>query len=153
MKHSMRLAPGASFSRYPMTPPLLFPSRNRRLATTYQPRFPRNRQRNTAPPFFQQLDEQRIASRESNRMVFIRLVKLLLAFSPLLLGTQWYLTTTADKYHLAVTNAEASHHVLIENQSALESLRKRLSSPQRIRNMAAEKLSLHSPAQGQVEIF
>lgn len=86
-------------------------------------------------------------------MVFIRLVKLLLAFSPLLLGTQWYLTTTADKYHLAVTNAEASHHVLIENQSALESLRKRLSSPQRIRNMAAEKLSLHSPAQGQVEIF
>jgi predicted aminopeptidase len=105
------------------------------------------------PVFCQQLDEQRIASRESTRIVFIHLIKLLLAFSPLMLATQWYLTTTADRYTQAVASAEAAHHVLIENHSALESLRDRLSSPQRIRNMAAEKLSLHSPAQGQIEIF
>jgi hypothetical protein len=153
MKNYSGWMPGASLSRYPTPPSLLFPARNRRLATTYQPRSPRRRQRSIVPVFCQQLDEQRITSRESTRIVFIHLIKLLLALSPLLLATQWYLTTTADRYTQAVASAEAANHVLIENQTALESLRDRLSSPQRIRNMAAEKLSLHSPAQGQIEIF
>jgi hypothetical protein len=153
MKHNARLAPGLIVSRYPIHHPLIFPASNPRRAATYQSQFPRRRQRNFVPPFCQQLDEQRIASRETTRIVFIRLIKLLLALSPLLLATQWYLTTTAESYQQAAANSKAAHHVLIENQAALESLRERLSSPERIRNMAAEKLSLHSPAQGQVEIF
>lgn len=144
---------GASLSRYPTSPSPIFPARNCRLTTTYQQRAPRNKKRRVVPSFCQQLDEQRIASRQTTRIVFILLIKLLLAFSPLLLVTQWYLSSTADKYSQAVASAEAAHQVLIENRTALESLRERLSSPQRIRNMAAEKLSLHAPAQGQIEIF
>lgn len=153
MKNYAGWTTGASLSRYPTTHSLLFPARHRRHATTHQPRSRRRRQRSVVPVFYQQLDEQRIASRETSRIIFIHLIKLLLAFSPLLLATQWYMTTTADRYTQEVANAEAAHHVLIENQTALKSLRDRLSSPQRIRNMAAEKLSLHSPAQGQIEIF
>jgi hypothetical protein len=153
MKNYSGWLPGTSFSRYPTPPSLIFPARNRRLATAYQPRSPQRRQRSVVPAFCQQLDEQRIASRESTRIFIINLIKLLLAFSPLLLATQWYLTTTADKYAQEVANAKAAHHMLIENRTALESLSERLSSPERIRNMAAEKLSLHSPAKGQIEIF
>lgn len=171
MKNSSGYTHGPRFGRYPTPPSLFFPARSSRPATTYQPLSPPRRQRSVVPvftpqghrfrssrqagqlSFSQQLDEQRIASRQSSRIVFIQLFKLLVAFSPLLLAAQWFLTSTAERYTQAVSEAEASHLTLIENRSALESLRERLSSPERIRHMAAEKLSLHSPTKGQIEIF
>jgi len=114
---------------------------------------PRRPRPKTVTGFCQQLEEQRVFSLAGDKPLWFALAKLLLAIAPLLAALQWQLSSTSTSYSRALAESQATHHVLLENRVALDSLRGRLSSPERIRFIAAEKLSLHSPDKDQIEIY
>lgn len=114
---------------------------------------PRRRPPKAALRFAQQLEEQRVFSLGGDKPLWRTLAKLLLAVAPLLVAVQWSLSSTANTYSRALAESLATHHVLQENRAALDTLRGRLSSPERIRIIAAEKLSLYSPNKEQIEIY
>lgn len=103
--------------------------------------------------FGQPFDEQRRPSLAGGRQLCLAVAKVLLAASPLLLAVQWYLCDTCASYEHRLAECRATNQLLQENMAALDSLRSRLSSPERIRVMAEEKLSLHRPGKEQVEVF
>ena len=125
----------------------------RRAATTTRHFAPRRSRPKNLPGFCQHLEEQRVFSLAGDKPLWLALAKLLLAIAPLLAAMQWQLSSTFNSYDRALTESQATHQVLLENRVALDTLRGRLSSPERIRFIAAEKLSLHSPAKDQIEIY
>lgn len=114
---------------------------------------PRRSRPKAVAGFSQHLEEQRVFSLVGDKPLWLALAKLLLAIAPLLVTVQWQLSSTYNSYSQALAESQSAHHVLLENRVALDTLRSRLSSPERIRIIAAEKLSLHSPDKSQIEIY
>ena len=103
--------------------------------------------------FGRPFDEQHRPSMAGGRQLWLAVARVLLAAAPLLLTVQWYLHETCASYEHRLAECRATNQLLQENMAALDTLRGRLSSPERIRVMAEEKLSLHRPGKEQVKIF
>ncbi len=133
--------------------PIVLPSATGRRGFTLPQTPTRRRRILPRQGFARPFDEQRRPSMAGGRQLWLAVARVLLAAAPLLLALQWHLCDTSASYERRLAECRATNQLLQENMAALDSLRSRLSSPERIRIMAEEKLSLHRPEKEQVKVF
>ena len=133
--------------------PIVLPTAAGRRGVTRSHATQPRRRSQPQPRFRQLLDEQHFLAIAGGRQLWLAVAKALLAAAPLLLAMQWYLHSTCASYERSLAECHTTNQLLLENRAALDNLLNRLSSPERIRVMAEEKLSLHRPGKEQVQVF
>ncbi len=103
--------------------------------------------------FFQQLSCQQDISRSGDRNVSGAVGKVLLVFCPLVLVMNLGLASCSHTLEQSVQAVSNVRHELMERQMSLRAKKEQLSSPERVRILAAEKLSLYAPDQEQVKVL
>lgn len=102
---------------------------------------------------FQQLTSQQDISRSGDRKVWRAGGKVLLVFSLLVFAINLGLVSCSRTLEQSVQAASNVRHERLGRQTSLRVKKEQLSSPERVRLIAAEKLSLYVPEQEQVKVF
>jgi hypothetical protein len=102
---------------------------------------------------FQQVIRHQGVSRGSDRTVWRAVGKVLLIFCPFFFAINLGLASCSHTLEQSVQAASNIRHERMERQIDLRAQNEQLSSPQRVRLIAAEKLSLHTPEQEQVKVL
>ncbi len=102
---------------------------------------------------FQQLTSQQDISRSGDGNVRRVVGKVLLVFCPLVLAINLGLASCSHTLEQSVQAVSNDRHERMERQIGLRAKKEQLSSPERVRIIAAEKLSLYVPDQEQVKIL
>jgi hypothetical protein len=103
--------------------------------------------------FLQQLDNQKVTPLSGDRKLWLSVGKRLLVFCPLLLAVNLWLASSFKDLEQSVHMLENVRHQLMEQHISLKAKRDQLFSPERVRIIAAEKLSLYAPEKEQVNFF
>ncbi len=104
-------------------------------------------------PFFQPLSNQKVSTRLGNRKLRLSIGKMLLVLCSICLATNLWLASFLKNLEHSVQDIEIVHHELMESQTKLLAKRDQLLSPERVRDIASEKLSLYVPQKEQIVIF
>ncbi len=102
---------------------------------------------------FRQLASQQDIPRSGDRTVWRAVGKVLLFFSPFVLAINLGLASCSQTLERSVQAAGDLRHERMERQFDLRAKKEQLSSPERVRLIAAEKLSLYTPEQEQVKVL
>lgn len=103
--------------------------------------------------FLQELDQQKVFSLSGDRKLWRSVGKILLILCPLLLAVNLWLASSFNNLEKSVQVVENLRYELMESQNNLRAKRDQLLSPERVRIIAAQKLSLHVPGKEQVRVF
>ncbi len=101
-------------------------------------------------PFQQSLDQQRVRHRRGNRNLWVAVGKLLFVFGAIVLGFHLSMAPCRRDLDQSLQVVENVRHELMERHMRLGAQKEQLFSAERIRVMAAERLSLHVPEKEQV---
>lgn len=107
----------------------------------------------TSAPFFQPLSNQRVSTLSGNRTLWLSIGKTLLVLCPIFFAANLWLAASYRNFEQAAQAVKKVHHELIESQTNLKAKRDQLLSPERVRVIASEKLSLYVPQKEQIVIF
>jgi hypothetical protein len=102
---------------------------------------------------FRQLSGRQDISRSGDRKVWRAVGKMLLVFSPLVLAINLGLASCSHTLEQSVQAVSNVRHERVERQISLRAKKEQLSSPERVRIIAAQKLSLYVPDQEQVKVL
>ena len=103
--------------------------------------------------FLQQFDRQKVYSLSGDRKLWFAVGKMLLVLCPMLLAVNLWLGSCFDDLEQSVQAVENVRHELMDRQINLRARKSQLSSPERLRIIAAEKLSLNVPEKEQVTVL
>ena len=103
--------------------------------------------------FLQQLDNQQVTSRSVDRKLWLSVGKVLLVLCPMVLAVNLWLASSFKNLEQSVQALENVSHQLMENHISLRAQRDQVFSPERVRIIAAEKLSLYAPEKEQMKFF
>lgn len=103
--------------------------------------------------FHQELFNQRAYSLAGEKRLWLSVGKLLLVLLPVVLAGHLWLAHANQNLERRVRGAENVRHQCIDTQIDLVAKKTQLSSVERVRIMAAEKLSLYVPGKEQVQVF
>ena len=110
------------------------------------------RQRST-PVFQQQLYQQRVSSLPGDKKVWLAVRKVLLVLCPLFLALHLLLAGVFNDFQQSVQAVENIRHNLLEKKANLRVKRDQLFSPEHVRILAVEKLSLDVPEKEQIKML
>ncbi len=117
---------------------------------------------NPAQPYFRtgadsrihkQLGKQKVFSLSGDRKLWLLVVKMLLVICPMLLAVNLWLVSSTNNLEQSVQAVLKVRHELIESRMKLKAKSAHLFSPERVRIIAEEQLSLHVPEKEQVMFF
>lgn len=103
--------------------------------------------------FLQQFDQQKVFSLSGDRKLWHAVGKMLLVFCPMFLAVNLWLGSCFNNLEQSVQAVENVRHELMDRQIGLSAKKSQLSSPERVRIIAAEKLSLNVPEKEQVTVL
>jgi cell division protein FtsL len=103
--------------------------------------------------FLQQYSKQKVYSLSGDRNLWLAVGKPLLVFCPLFLAMNLWLASCFNNLEQSVQAVENVRHELMDRQINLRAKKDQLSSPERVRKIAEEKLSLYVPEKEQVMLF
>ncbi len=103
--------------------------------------------------FWYQARRQRVFTWSSDKVLFCAIGKVLLVLVPIVLAVNLWLASCSSQLVVSLQDVDNVNRVLVDKQIKLRAQKAQLYSPEQVRLIAAEKLSLHVPGKEQVKYF